>query len=143
VPIRRTADGKHRQSGQSTAEFALVMPILVLLFFGLAFAGWYAFRATAADWGVFISGVARGAYSTPGSVSSSVLWSDLRSSIHVGANDTDRQAYARVAVQKERNWLYGILLQEVRQAETNFRLWRFYPGPLHREAMSETEPCSS
>ena len=124
-----TANEKSRQSGQATAEFALVMPILVLLFFGLAFAGWYAFRATAADWGVFISGVARGAYSTPGSTGASVLWSDLRSSIQVGASDSDRQAYARVAVQKERNWLFGILLQEVHQAETNFRLWRFYPGP--------------
>ena len=125
----QVVDRRKTESGQGMAEFALVMPILVLLFFGLAFAGWYAFRATAADWNVFISGVARGAYSTPGSASSSVLWSDLRSSIQVGANDSDRQAYARLAVQKKRNWLYGIMLQEVHQAETNFRLWRFYPGP--------------
>ncbi len=42
------------------SEFALVMPILVLLMAGMIMAGMYAFRAAAADWGVFITGVAAG-----------------------------------------------------------------------------------
>ncbi len=47
------------------AEYALAMPVLILLLFGMALAGFYAFRAAAADWGVFITGVAEGAYETP------------------------------------------------------------------------------
>jgi len=111
------------------AEFAIVLPILVLLFFGLAFAAWYAFRATAADWAVFISGIARGSYNTPASADSSILWSDVRSSVSTGANLGDRQVTSRMGYSQERSWLYGIVLQEVHQARTNFRLWRFYPGP--------------
>jgi len=115
--------------GQALAEFALVLPILVLLFFGMAFAAWYAFRATAADWAVFIAGVARGSYNTPANADTSILWSDARSSISTGANLGDRQVNSRLEFNQERNWLYGIVLQEVHQARTNFRLWRFYPGP--------------
>ena len=125
----RSHSRKKNEKGQTLAEFALVLPILVLLFFGMAFATWYAFRATAADWAVFIAGVARGSYNTPARADSSILWSDLRSSVSTGANVGDRQVNSQLGFNQERNWLYGIVLQEVHQARTNFRLWRFYPGP--------------
>jgi len=117
------------ESGQTMAEFALVMPILVLLLFGMAFAGWYAFRSTSADWGVFISGVARGSYNTPANANASILWADIRSSLHVGAVPADRYVYAGIDIGNSLPWLYGINLNETQRAKTHFRLWRFYPGP--------------
>lgn len=48
------------------SEFALIAPILILLMFGMTYAAFYAFRAASANWGIFITGVARGAYKSPG-----------------------------------------------------------------------------
>ena len=47
------------------AEFALVLPILVLLMVGMMLAGFYAYRAAAADYGIFITGIASGAVRWP------------------------------------------------------------------------------
>jgi hypothetical protein len=105
------------------------MPVLVLLFFGMAFAGWYAFRSTSADWGVFISGVARGSFNTPASTDGSILWSDIRSSIGVHAQPAKRQVSSILGMSKSQDWLYGITLNETHTGRTYFRLWRFYPGP--------------
>ena len=55
------------ENGQSTAEFALVTPILILLLAGVALAAQYAFRAASADLGVFATGVAHGSYKSPAS----------------------------------------------------------------------------
>ena len=54
--------GEH---GQAMAEFALMIPVLILLLFGMTFAAFYAFRSAAVDWGVFVTGVATGSYNTP------------------------------------------------------------------------------
>ncbi|NUM44245.1 MAG: pilus assembly protein, partial [Anaerolineales bacterium] len=64
------------ERGQAMTEFALTAPVLILLLFGMTLAMFYAFRAGAADWGVFITGVAEGAYNTPatGQVLDSVPW---------------------------------------------------------------------
>jgi len=61
------------------AEFALMIPILILLLFGMMFAAFYAFRSASADWGVFITGVATGSYDTPATEQArgAVLWPDL------------------------------------------------------------------
>jgi hypothetical protein len=61
------------------AEFALMIPVLILLLFGMTFAAFYAFRSAAVDWGVFVTGVATGSYNTPatGQARESVLWPDL------------------------------------------------------------------
>jgi hypothetical protein len=40
------------------AEFALILPVLVLILFGMTFAAFHAFRSASVDWGVFITGVA-------------------------------------------------------------------------------------
>jgi hypothetical protein len=127
--LKRERDRRNPERGQSTAEFAIVIPILILIFFGLAFAAYYAFRATSADWAAFITGTAEGAYSRPGNAGSSILWSDIRSSVSTTKNPDDRQVSVRVSLNKHARWIYGILLEEVHDARTHFRLWRFYPGP--------------
>ncbi len=119
-----------KEKGQTMAEFALVIPILILLLFGMTYAAFYAFRAASADWAVFITGVASGAYNNPavGQAQESVLWPDLRDRLetaHAGA----RLVRSQIAVEDSRNWVFGIQLIEAQRAGTFFRLWRFYPGP--------------
>ena len=119
-----------KEKGQTMAEFALVIPILILLLFGMTYAAFYAFRAASADWAVFITGVASGAYNNPavGQAQESVLWPDLRDRLetaHAGA----RLVRSQIAVEDSRNWVFGIQLIEAQRVGTFFRLWRFYPGP--------------
>ena len=54
-----------KEKGQAMAEFALIMPVLIMLMFGMTFDAFYAFRSASTDWGVFITGVASGSYNTP------------------------------------------------------------------------------
>lgn len=119
-----------KMRGQAMAEFALMLPILILLLFGMTFAAFYAFRSAAVDWGVFISGVAQGSYNTPatGMASRSILWPDLAERINTEQSD-ERQVRSVISVEDSREWVFGIQLVEAQRAETNFRLWRFYPGP--------------
>jgi hypothetical protein len=118
-------------SGQTMAEYALAMPVLILLLFGMTLAGFYAFRAAAADWGVFIAGVAGGAFSTPATdqVLPSVAWDDIRNGIAVAPQTSDRQVRSQIEVRDARPWIFSIDLVEVHEGRANFRLWRFYPGP--------------
>ncbi len=119
-----------KEKGQAMAEFALMIPILILLLFGMTFAAFYAFRSASVDWGVFIEGVASGSYNTPatGIASESVLWPDLSSRIDSGPGGS-RQVRSLISVEDSRDWVFGIRLLEAQRAETFFRLWRFYPGP--------------
>ena len=121
---------RRQDKGQTMAEFALVMPILILLMFGMTFAAFYAFRAASADWGVFITGVATGAYNTPavGQARESVLWPDIRERLQA-ADAGPRQVRSQINVDDSRDWIFGIRLIEVQRGENFFRLWRFYPGP--------------
>jgi hypothetical protein len=113
------------------AEYALAMPVLILLLFGMTLAGFYAFRAAAADWGVFITGVAEGAYETPatGQVRSSIVWDDIQSGIATGGQLVDRQVHSQIGIVTSRPWVFGINLAEAHRGTSYFRLWRFYPGP--------------
>jgi hypothetical protein len=119
-----------RPKGQTLAEFALMIPILILLFFGMTFAAFYAFRAASADWGVFITGVATGSYLTPATeqARAAVLWPDLRNRLEAGQAGA-RQVRSQISVEDSRNWVFGIRLIEAQKAASFFRLWRFYPGP--------------
>lgn len=119
-----------REKGQAMAEFALMIPILILLLFGMTFAAFYAFRASATDWGVFITGVASGSYNTPatGQAKAAMLWPDLRNQIAAAKNGR-RQVRSMISVEDSRAWVFGIRLVEAERAATFFRLWRFYPGP--------------
>jgi hypothetical protein len=113
------------------AEFALAMPVLILLIFGMTLAGFYAFRAAAADWGVFITGVAEGAYETPATsqARASIIWNDLQNGIATGDQFADRQVHSQIGLVASRPWVFGINLTEVHRGTAYFRLWRFYPGP--------------
>ena len=119
-----------KEKGQAMAEFALMIPILILLLFGMTFAAFYAFRSASADWGVFITGVATGSYNTPATerARNAVLWPDLANRINAGENGP-RQVRSLISVEDSRNWVFGIRLIEAQRAATHFRLWRFYPGP--------------
>jgi hypothetical protein len=112
------------------SEFAIVTPILVLLIMGMVLAGMYAFRAAAVDWGVFVTGVGAGTFNTPADqiVRKDVLWSDIRSRITTGS-DVPRHVQSVIAIDDQRAWIYGLNLVEAQRGKTNFRLWRFYPGP--------------
>ena len=118
------------EKGQTLAEFALTLPILILLFFGMTFAAFYAFRTAAVDWGVFMTGVATGSYNKPatGQARESVLWPDLAK--RIGASQSGpRQVRSLISVEDSRDWVFGIRLVEAQRTSTTFRLWRFYPGP--------------
>jgi hypothetical protein len=119
-----------KEKGQAMAEFALMIPALILLLFGMTFAAFYAFRSASADWGVFITGVATGSYNTPATerARDAVLWPDLADRINAGESGP-RQVRSIISVEDSHNWVFGIRLIEAQRAATYFRLWRFYPGP--------------
>ena len=121
---------RKKEKGQTMAEFALMIPILILLLFGMTFAAFYAFRSASTDWGVFITGVGSGSYNTPATAQArdSVLWPDLANRINAGESGP-RQVRSLISVEDSRNWVFGIRLIEAQRAATFFRLWRFYPGP--------------
>ena len=118
------------ERGQAMSEFALVMPILVLLMAGMIMAGMYAFRAAAADWGVFITGVAAGTYNTPADslAQKDVLWADIRERITTGS-DAPRRVRSTISIEDSHPWVFGINLIEAQRGKNSFRMWRFYPGP--------------
>ncbi|MEA3349870.1 MAG: TadE family protein [Chloroflexota bacterium] len=128
---RQTAQKGKGQDGQTLAEFAIVMPILVLLFFGMTLAAFYAFRSSSVNWGVFIEGVSTGTYNTTaeGHARSSVLWPELSGQIALGRNEQDREVRSRITFEHSRPWIFGIQLTEAQRAGSFYRLWRFYPGP--------------
>jgi hypothetical protein len=119
-----------KEKGQAMAEFALMIPVLILLLFGMTFAAFYAFRSASTDWGVFITGVATGSYDTPVTEQArdNVLWPDLAERINANQSGP-RQVRSLISVEDSREWVFGIRLIEAQRAATNFRLWRFYPGP--------------
>lgn len=121
---------RRREKGQAMAEFALVIPVLILLLFGMTFAAFYAFRSASTDWGVFITGVAGGSYNRPGTegARNSVLWPDLAERIQAGQSGP-RQVRSVISVEDSHDWIFGIHLVEAQRAAAYFRLWRFYPGP--------------
>lgn len=113
------------------AEFALALPALLLLLSGMLLAGFYAFRAASADWGVFITGVSAGAYpaAMDGQARQSVAWPGIRQALAVEQDAASRRAGARIAIHSARPWVFGIELVEAQRGAGVFRLWRFYPGP--------------
>jgi hypothetical protein len=119
-----------KEKGQTLAEFALIMPVLILLLFGMTFAAFYAFRSASTDWGVFITGVASGSYNTPATehARDNVLWPDLAGQIN-DSQSGPRQVRSVISVEDSHDWIFGIRLIEAQRATTYFRLWRFYPGP--------------
>jgi hypothetical protein len=119
-----------KERGQAMSEFALVMPILVLLMAGMIMAGMYAFRAAAADWGIFITGVAAGTYNTPADslAEKDVLWTDIRNRLNTSSY-APRRVRSEISIEDSHPWVLGIDLIEAQRGKNNSRMWRFYPGP--------------
>lgn len=119
-----------KERGQAMSEFALVMPILVLLMAGMIMAGMYAFRAAAADWGVFITGVAAGTYNTPADslAQKDVLWADIRERLTTSSY-APRRVRSEITIEDRHPWVFGMNLLEAQRGKNNSRMWRFYPGP--------------
>ncbi len=118
------------ERGQAMSEFALVLPILVLLMAGMIMAGMYAFRAAAADWGIFITGVAAGTYNTPADslAEKDVLWTDIRNRLNTSSY-APRRVRSEISIEDSHPWVFGINLIEAQRGKNNSRMWRFYPGP--------------
>ena len=127
--LSRAARGS--SNGQALAEFALVLPVLLLLLAGTLLAGIYAFRASAADWGIFITGVTAGSYPAPadGQARRSMVWPDIGRRLTVEVDSSSRQARSQISIQDAHPWMFGIQLVELQRGSGVFRLWRFYPGP--------------
>jgi hypothetical protein len=119
------------QKGQSLAEFAAVLPILILLVGGIVYACFYGFRSAAADWGVFAEGVAAGSYDSQAMALAhrSVAWPDLREGIAWTRQPEIKSARTWISVENTRPGLLGVQLTESYRASVVFRLWRFYAGP--------------
>jgi len=113
------------------AEFAAVLPILILLVGGIVLACFYGFRSAAVDWGVFIDGVAAGSYDSGATsrAQQSVMWPDITSGIVWTSQPEARSARTWISVENARPGLLGVDLIESYRASVSFRLWRFYAGP--------------
>ena len=120
-----------RQRGQSLAEFAATLPIMILLVGGIVMACFYGFRSASADWGLFINGVAAGSYDTNGIVQSqkSVTWPDIRSGFYWTDQTQARSAHTWISIENARPGPLGVNIVKSYQGSTFFRLWRFYAGP--------------
>ena len=132
VTRRLKAEKWRKQRGQALVEYTLTLPILLLLIGSLLVAGFYAWRSVSANWGVFISAAAGGAYDAPLAMqkaSGGVLFSDIRNSLVVsvsqGPSPTVR---SEISISTPRR-LLGIPLEEVQRGSTVFHVWRFAPGP--------------
>ena len=117
--------------GQALAEFTAVLPILILLIGGIVMACFYGYRSAAADWGLFIDGVAAGSFdeNALAPANRSILWPDIRSGILPGSDAETRSAHAVISIEHSRPGPFGTDLAESYRASVFFRLWRFYAGP--------------
>ncbi len=112
------------------AEFALLIPLMIVLFGGMFAAGLYAFRAASVDWGIFITAAGAGSYSSPatGAARAALIWPDLADQIATSGSLEDRQAMSLIQV--ENAWpILGLNAVEAQSGSAFFRLWRFYAGP--------------
>jgi len=120
-----------RARGQSLAEFAATLPIMILLIGGLVMACFYGFRTASADWGVFINGVASGSYDQGANqlAQQSVTWPDIRSGITWAGQPDSRTSQTGISLENSRPGPFGADITESYRASVFFRLWRFYAGP--------------
>jgi len=120
-----------KSKGQALAEFTAVLPILILLIGGIVMAAFYGYRSAAANWGIFIDGVAAGSFDAraAGPARSSIMWPDIRSGIMMSTDPNTKSARARISIENSRIGPFGADLTESYRATTFFRLWRFYAGP--------------
>lgn len=116
------------ERGQALAETALVIPIVAFLVSATVLAAFATYRAVATDWGVFVNGVAAGAYSGSVDMRTGVPWQDIRNGLNIEANPAGRQVQSSISVTIDRPFMFGTRIQETQSGSATFRLWRFYPG---------------
>lgn len=127
-------DARKSWKGQTLAEYAVILPIMALLFYGIYMAAMYAYRAAQADYGVFLTGVATGSYKTPATelAKKAVTSEDLRASIKARIDGADPQttftARSQINVEATRLSFLGVNFVEAQKGGSVFRLWRFRPG---------------
>lgn len=109
------------------AETAVALPIIGFLVAVVILAFFGVWRAEAANWGVFASGVSGGAYNTT-DVRETVPWPDIRNALSVSSSPTERQVRSRVSVKIDRPFMFGLRIREQQSGEAVFRRWDFYPG---------------
>ncbi len=119
---------KNKEKGQANTEFIISLPILIMLIGGIFLAGFYAWRSAAANWGVYISGVAGGSYdqSAITMVQQSIWWPDIRKSIQLTPKGQTVQS--EITIETPFSFL-GLPLVESQSGGATFHLWRFVAGP--------------
>jgi hypothetical protein len=119
---------KNKEKGQANTEFIISLPILIMLIGGIFLAGFYAWRSAAANWGVYISGVAGSSYdqSAITMVQQSIWWPDIRKAIQVTPKGQTVQS--EITIETPFSFL-GIPLVESQSGGATFHLWRFVAGP--------------
>lgn len=120
--------GRKSERGQTYSEFIISVPVLFLLLGGIFLAGFYVWRVTASNWGLFVSGVAGGSYDThaPARASRSIWWSDIRNAVVV--EQTGETVRTEISIETPITF-FGVTLSDVHRGSNVFHLWRFRPGP--------------
>ena len=128
APSKAQMKHNNKERGQAYTEFVIALPVLLMLIGGIFLAGFYAWRSAAANWGVFISGVAGGFFDTSAlsHVQQGIWWPDIRNSITVVQNG--QTVRSEITINSQYNF-FGIPVTEVQTGSANFYLWRFRPGP--------------
>ena len=124
--MRRSCETQQR--GQANVEFVIAIPVLLMLIGGIFLAGFYTWRAVTANWGVYVSGVAGGAYDPAAinQVQSSIYWADIRQGMVV----TERGQTVNSELSFDRPFSFlGMRVSETQEGRATFHLWRFVAGP--------------
>lgn len=116
--------------GQGTAEFALVLPILLLVGLALVLLVFYLYRAAAADLAVFALGEYQGAYGRASAPppQSWLPWPDLVGAVGLEASDRGRYFKTELGFSAPGPEVLGVRIAEAHGGTFYYRLWRFYPG---------------
>ena len=114
--------------GQANVEFVIAIPVLLMLIGGIFLAGFYAWRAVTANWGIYVSGVAGGSYdpSALQQVQSSIYWADIRHGMVV--TQKGQTVNSELSFDQPFSFL-GIQVSETQAGRATFHLWRFVAGP--------------
>lgn len=124
---------KKGERGQSMAEFAMVMPVLVLLVTGLIMSGFYAFRSTEVDFRVFMAAEAESSYIDHFGAWREVItnrtWKDLWN--YGGSRDAQRlrRSLGAYGGHTREYTISGFTFRESHQQTVEVRSWAFYAGP--------------
>ena len=113
------------------AEYALAMPVLILLLFGMTLAG-FTLSAPLRPIGASLSpALPREPTKHPLLVRCAHRLFGMISKMESLPVDSlaNRQVRSQIGIVTSRPWVFGLNLVEAHRGTSYFRLWRFYPGP--------------